>query len=643
MRAKQMLELKKEKKREKKLATKQRERRALGISNESFGLEEDEELFSLNPNLTLGDLNGVVDVDLATEDVHIPRDKYEDEEMARAEGKGKEVVFIHPDEEDLEEELEAEYARFLNRRKLRENKTVEEQDREDEFNEKHGEGREYTEKKARHERQPEQILKRIKNEDEQLMSSLNRNDDRNDDSDVSDNHDSDSEDDGFFDRQDDEEDDEFDYGDDSDDDEVQNPAKKAKRNDSKPIVVKESGESEMYAEKWFSHPIFKETVMTGSTYSEDSPPSSSSSKPLTDITKRRKSRGDDSADSDEGDERPFTGEEMIAMMPRTDKEVRSAKRSKENARKERREAKKKKQSNESRDDEDALFDKKEMQVVANNHEDYSSWKIKTSGEDGDDVELDRETLLKREMLRKGMGKSITNSVESSEAVEIVPQEGDDDEDVDSVDENGYPRRHDDRLYDSDEEIYDKHDRAMTLALGTMMLRNSKRKNIVDSSYNRYSWNDPKDLPAWFLDDEMKHNKPQTPVPKALLDQIKGNFNLTAKKEIKKVTEARARKRKRAMSQLKTAKKQAAAVADNSELSDKQKVRAIAKAMKNSGKSNTAPGKVLVVARKTNGASVGTSKGGKGKFKFVDKRSKKDRRAMKVNEARKKKGRKKSRK
>ena len=151
------------------------------------------------------------------------------------------------------------------------------------------------------------------------------------------------------------------------------------------------------------------------------------------------------------------------------------------------------------------------------------------------------------------------------------------------------------------------------------------------------------MPAWFQDDEMKHNKPQLPVPKALVDQIKGNFNLTGTKEIKKVAEARARKRKRAMSQLKAAKKQAAAVAENSELSDKQKVRAIAKAMKASGKSNTTPGKVLVVARRTNGASVGNSKGGKGKFKFVDKRSKKDRRALKVQEARKKKGKKKSRK
>ena len=41
-----------------------------------------------------------------------------------------------------------------------------------------------------------------------------------------------------------------------------------------------------------------------------------------------------------------------------------------------------------------------------------------------------------------------------------------------------------------------------------MLRHSKKKALVDASYNRYAWNDGKDLPSWFQDDEMRHNKPQ---------------------------------------------------------------------------------------------------------------------------------------
>jgi hypothetical protein len=50
--------------------------------------------------------------------------------------------------------------------------------------------------------------------------------------------------------------------------------------------------------------------------------------------------------------------------------------------------------------------------------------------------------------------------------------------------------------------------------------------------------------------------------------------MTGTREIKKVAEARARKKKRAMSKLKAAKKQANILAGSSELSDKQKIKVI---------------------------------------------------------------------
>jgi AdoMet-dependent rRNA methyltransferase SPB1 len=196
---------------------------------------------------------------------------------------------------------------------------------------------------------------------------------------------------------------------------------------------------------------------------------------------------------------------------------------------------------------------------------------------------------------------------------------------------------DDRTYGSDEEDYDTYDKTMTLALGTMMLRGSRKKAMVDASYNRYAWNDPKDLPGWFADDEMKHNRPQLPVPNALIQQIKGKFTKTGTKEIKKVAEARMRKRKRAEIKLKTAKKEAKTAAENPDLSDKMKVRAIQRAMK--GSKADKPSKVYVVARGSN--STGKSTGGSGKMKFVDSRMKNDTRAQKRNEKKAKKyGRKK---
>lgn len=55
-------------------------------------------------------------------------------------------------------------------------------------------------------------------------------------------------------------------------------------------------------------------------------------------------------------------------------------------------------------------------------------------------------------------------------------------------------------------------------------------------------------------------------------QIKGKHQAVGTKEIKKVAEARMRKRKRAMSKLKEAKKKANSLAENAEMSEKQKLR-----------------------------------------------------------------------
>lgn len=173
-----------------------------------------------------------------------------------------------------------------------------------------------------------------------------------------------------------------------------------------------------------------------------------------------------------------------------------------------------------------------------------------------------------DLIKRGIGKNgmVTASGVGS-GFEIVPAEPEYNALTDSL----MPRA-DPRVYDSDNEDFDAHDRTRTLALGTMMLRHSKKKALVDASYNRFAWNDPKNLPSWFMDDEMRHNKPQLPIPNALLEQIKSRFQKTGTKEIKKVAEARMRKRKRAAMQLKNAKKQANVMAESNEVSERQKLK-----------------------------------------------------------------------
>jgi AdoMet-dependent rRNA methyltransferase SPB1 len=139
-----------------------------------------------------------------------------------------------------------------------------------------------------------------------------------------------------------------------------------------------------------------------------------------------------------------------------------------------------------------------------------------AGDSADERELDPEVRRRRELIRQGMGSAALGAsrkagASDSAEIEIVPQ---------SAEDPLLPTV-DDRSYDSDHEEYDAHDRAVTMALGTLMLRKSRQKALVDASYNRFTWNDPKDLPTWFLDDEVRHNKPQLPVPTALLDQVHG--------------------------------------------------------------------------------------------------------------------------
>lgn len=70
-----------------------------------------------------------------------------------------------------------------------------------------------------------------------------------------------------------------------------------------------------------------------------------------------------------------------------------------------------------------------------------------------------------------------------------------------------------------------------------------------------------------------------------------------------MAEARARKRKRALAKLKNAKKIANATAESSELSGREKLKAIARAMR-SAKTDKAS-KIYVVTKKTGAGSVGT--------------------------------------
>ncbi|EGZ15593.1 hypothetical protein PHYSODRAFT_561340 [Phytophthora sojae] len=297
----------------------------------------------------------------------------------------------------------------------------------------------------------------------------------------------------------------------------------------------------------------------------------------------------------------------LPEMPKTDKEIRHAKRKAAMERKERRAAKKLKKE----EKEYELEFGTEFDIAAPADSDEEAAMAAEADEESDD-EANAE---KKSLIRSGMGAALKGDHGSSDKFEVVAA-------GEEPDENALPVM-DDRKYDSDHEEYDAEDRAKTLALASMMVQKSKAKDLIDASYNRYAWNDSEALPDWFADDEEKHYRPQIPIPKNVLAQMKERFMEMATKPVKKVGEARGRKQRLQMKKLKAAKKKATDIANLPDMSTREKLKAIDRAMK--GAKLRKESKVYVVSTRGGTKTAGGKKAGKGKVKLVDPRMKSDKR------------------
>jgi AdoMet-dependent rRNA methyltransferase SPB1 len=156
-------------------------------------------------------------------------------------------------------------------------------------------------------------------------------------------------------------------------------------------------------------------------------------------------------------------------------------------------------------------------------------------------------------------------------------------------------------------------------------RQKSKTELINDGFNRYSLNSKEGLPSWFLDDEAKYYKINTPITKEAVAALRAKQRALDARPIKKVVEAKARKKMRAAQRLEKAMKKADGVNEASDMTEREKAKQIEKLLwkgKSQGKKAKKEIK-LVVAKGAHKGIKGRPKGVKGRYTMVDARMKKE--------------------
>ncbi|CAI9724792.1 pre-rRNA 2' [Octopus vulgaris] len=174
-----------------------------------------------------------------------------------------------------------------------------------------------------------------------------------------------------------------------------------------------------------------------------------------------------------------------------------------------------------------------------------------------------------------------------------------------------------------------------LALAAKMVHSKKqRREVIESGYHKFMYDDP-NLPRWFLKEEEKHARKNVPVTKAEMEEYKKQMKEVDARPIKKVAEAKIRKKLRMTKKLQKVRKRAETITDCVDTSEREKWLKIKEIYKKAGLLTKQKKEVSYVISKKGGGTKGAKP--KGPFKVVDRRLKKDKRSMKAKNNQKKKG------
>jgi AdoMet-dependent rRNA methyltransferase SPB1 len=166
--------------------------------------------------------------------------------------------------------------------------------------------------------------------------------------------------------------------------------------------------------------------------------------------------------------------------------------------------------------------------------------------------------------------------------------------------------------------------AVTIA-HQLVNREKTRTQLINDGFNRYSLNSQDGLPSWFLDDEAKYYKSNLPITKEAVAALRARQRALDARPIKKVAEAKARKKYKASQRIEKAMKKAEGVSATSDMTEREKAQQIEKLMrKGMSKGQKEKKEVkLVVAKGAHKGIKGRPKGVKGRYSMVDSRMKKE--------------------
>eukprot|EP00096_Caligus_rogercresseyi_P014326 TRINITY_DN6820_c0_g1_i1.p1 TRINITY_DN6820_c0_g1~~TRINITY_DN6820_c0_g1_i1.p1 ORF type:complete len:845 (+),score=354.75 TRINITY_DN6820_c0_g1_i1:35-2569(+) len=292
------------------------------------------------------------------------------------------------------------------------------------------------------------------------------------------------------------------------------------------------------------------------------------------------------------------------------------------------------------------FDKDAFKGLDEENEDLEELDIQNAIKDIENRKGSMKTGGKKEVVRKSKGEnkkphnSEDDSSEDDEETEGDSSSSESDyEEVKSNMKNGFHGE------TSEKDGYEvvplkkkaKKREALTpeeLALGQQLIQTKKAKrDLMDAGWNRFMFpDDDKDLPSWFVHEEQYHMR----LPPAIDPQTVAYYTDRGKdlnvKTIKKVVEAKARKKRRMNRKMDKAKKRAAAVMENEDIGSREKMREVKRIYTKVSANEKAKKEVTYTVAKKFSASKRAKRpsGLKGLYKQVDPRMKKDNTSKRTN-------------